>query len=80
MQDVFGNFSTQTNNDTCTTFQLHQRFWRRRNPPDPGGGDEGGFDPLPDPIPVNEGWHLLLILALVFATTKTIRNLKNKEI
>ncbi len=29
MQDVWQFFDT-TNNDTCTTFQLHQRFWRRR--------------------------------------------------
>jgi hypothetical protein len=79
MQDVFGNFSTQPTMTPALPFNYTKGFGGGENPPDPGGGDEGGFDPLPDPIPVNEGWHLLLILALVFATTKTIRNLKKQR-
>ncbi|MGI6471203.1 MAG: hypothetical protein ACOX0S_07340 [Paludibacteraceae bacterium] len=79
MQDVFGNFSTQPTMTPALPFNYTKGFGGGDNPPDPGGGDEGGFDPLPDPIPVNEGWHLLLILALVFATTKTIRNLKKQR-
>ncbi|MDD3405262.1 MAG: hypothetical protein PHH23_03240, partial [Paludibacteraceae bacterium] len=79
MEDVFGTFYSTPDLTPSQPFDYSKGFGGG-DTPDPGGNDDDGeFDPLPDPIPVGNGWYILLIFGIIFAGLKTLKKRQNMK-